>query len=40
MENRKDKQVLFVGLYQWEGERVLEDEYAGNIMYSYIKKEK
>jgi hypothetical protein len=40
-ENRKVKQVLFGGWYQWEGrgykERVKEAECSGNIMYLCMK---
>jgi hypothetical protein len=43
MGNRKAKQVLSGGWYQWEWgghkERV-QDEYGGNIMYSWIQMEK
>jgi hypothetical protein len=43
MKNRKVKQVLSVGWFQWEGgghkERVTEDEYSENIMYSCMKME-
>jgi hypothetical protein len=43
MENRKVKQVLSGGWYQWEGggykERVQEGEYGGNSMYSCMKVE-
>jgi hypothetical protein len=44
MKNRKVKQVLSSGWYQWDGEenqeKVKEDEYSGNIMYSCTKMEK
>jgi hypothetical protein len=38
MEDRKVKQVLSGGWYQWE--RVKEDEYGENIMYSSMKMKK
>jgi hypothetical protein len=44
MEDRKVKQVLSCGQYQWEGggykERVKEGEYVENIIYSCMKMEK
>jgi hypothetical protein len=44
MKDRKVKQVLFGGWYQWEGGgykgRVKEGECGGNIMYSCMKIQK
>jgi hypothetical protein len=44
MENRKVKQVLSGGWYQWEGgghkERVKEGGCGENIVYLYMKMEK
>jgi hypothetical protein len=44
MENRKVKQVLSGGWYQWKKEkykeRVKEGECSGNIIYTYMKIEK
>jgi hypothetical protein len=44
MEDRKVRQILFGGWYQWEGgeyeERVCESEYGWNTMYSCMKMEK